>query len=145
MPVSTKRAYAGQDYRIRKLGDKSDRRDSLQAPDGRERALATDGFYFYDLHPDGAMPKSVLRFPSAPSDPIHSCPLPVELCEWLIDTSCPKGGRVLDPCAGVGTTAVAAVKKDVSEVVCVEAEEKYVERIKERLAKLGVVPTVTTD
>ncbi len=106
------RAYAGQDYRIRKLGDKPDRRDSLKNPDGRERALATDGFYFYDYNIDGAMPKSVLRFPPAPSDPVHSCPLPVELCEWLINSSCSEGGRVLDCYAGVGTTAIAAGQQE---------------------------------
>ena len=40
----------------------------------------------------------------------HSATYPVALAEWLIKLLCPVGGIVLDPFAGLGTTALAALR-----------------------------------
>lgn len=39
----------------------------------------------------------------------HPCTKPLELMQWLVKLLCPKGGRVLDPFLGSGTTALAAM------------------------------------
>lgn len=38
----------------------------------------------------------------------HYATFPEELAELCIAAGCPKGGTVLDPCMGVGTTGIAA-------------------------------------
>ncbi len=41
----------------------------------------------------------------------HPCPWPLEIPRRLIRSSCPPGGKVLDPFCGVGTTAIAAIRE----------------------------------
>lgn len=39
----------------------------------------------------------------------HPCPKPVSLMRWLVRGACEKGGLVLDPFTGSGTTGIAAL------------------------------------
>ena len=54
----------------------------------------------------------------------HPTVKPVELMRWLVRLVTPKGGTVLDPFAGSGTTGVAAVLED-ARFVGVELSEEY--------------------
>jgi site-specific DNA-methyltransferase (adenine-specific) len=64
---------------------------------------------------------------------IHPTVKPVALMKYLIRLVVPKGGVVLDPFLGSGTTAVAAIEEGVEWIGC-ERELEYVEIIKARVA-----------
>ena len=64
---------------------------------------------------------------------IHPTVKPVDLMRYLIRLVTPKGGTVLDPFLGSGTTAVAAIEEGVAWIGC-EREPEYLEIIKARVA-----------
>lgn len=104
-----------------------------------ERNAGLDGFDFQDAqrwsakggigdyYPDGT-PR-----PRSPERNIHPTVKPVALMKYLIRLVVPKGGVVLDPFLGSGTTAVAAIEEGVEWIGC-ERESEYVEIIKARVA-----------
>jgi site-specific DNA-methyltransferase (adenine-specific) len=63
----------------------------------------------------------------------HPTVKPVELIRWLVALVTPPGGLVLDPFAGSGTTAVAALATGRNAIL-IEQDEGYVADIRERLA-----------
>jgi site-specific DNA-methyltransferase (adenine-specific) len=63
----------------------------------------------------------------------HPTVKPVELLKWLVPLVTPPGGFVLDPFAGSGTTAVAAMATG-RNCILIEREDQYIADIKERLA-----------
>lgn len=67
----------------------------------------------------------------------HPAPYPVEVAERLIRLFSFVGDTVLDPFAGTGTTAVAAMNSGRNSIVN-ELEPKYVELAKERLFRTQV-------
>lgn len=58
----------------------------------------------------------------------------VPLMEYLIKMVTPKGGTVLDPFAGSGSTLVAA-KQNGFYYIGIEKEQEYIEIINKRLAQ----------
>jgi len=63
----------------------------------------------------------------------HPTVKPVELMRWLVKlTGTPKGGRVLDPFAGSGTTAVAC-KLEHRDCVAIELDPEYALIARERV------------
>jgi ferredoxin len=68
----------------------------------------------------------------------HPTVKPVTLMSYLVRLVTPKGGVVLDPYSGSGTTCVAAVLEDVN-FVGIEKHEPYVERgrIRVEMARRG--------
>lgn len=62
----------------------------------------------------------------------HPTVKPIDLMQWLIRLVTPKGGLVLDPFAGTGTTAEAAWREGCKAVL-IEKEEQYCEDIARRL------------
>lgn len=64
---------------------------------------------------------------------IHPTVKPVQLMRYLIRLVTPKGGTVLDPFLGSGTTAVAAIEEGVAWIGC-EREPEYLDIIKARVA-----------
>lgn len=59
-------------------------------------------------HPLGAKPTSIISTPVGRNRGIeHAAPMAPELARQLVALSCPRGGIVLDPFLGSGTTAVA--------------------------------------
>jgi site-specific DNA-methyltransferase (adenine-specific) len=66
----------------------------------------------------------------------HPAPFPVEIPRRLIRMFSFAGDTVVDPFAGTGTTAVAAVETGRSSV-SIEIEPTYVDYIEQRLKKLG--------
>ena len=63
---------------------------------------------------------------------IHPTVKPVQLMRYLIRLVTPKGGTVLDPFLGSGTTAVAAIEEGVAWIGC-EREPEYLEIIEARV------------
>jgi site-specific DNA-methyltransferase (adenine-specific) len=74
---------------------------------------------------------TVLKYPSGRSK-IHPTQKPVILFEELIDISSNENQIILDPCAGVCTTAIAAKNKN-RKWICIEKQEEYCEISKKRL------------
>ena len=64
---------------------------------------------------------------------IHPTVKPVDLMRYLIRLVTPKGGTVLDPFLGSGTTAVAAIEEGVAWIGC-EREPEYLQIIEARIA-----------
>lgn len=104
-----------------------------------ERNKGLDGFDLQDaqrwdkhsgignFYPDGT-PR-----PRSPERNIHPTVKPVALMRYLIRLVVPKGGVVLDPFLGSGTTAVAAIEEGVAWIGC-EREPEYLEIIEARIA-----------
>ena len=65
----------------------------------------------------------------------HFATYPTELIECPIDAGCPKGGIVLDPFMGSGTTGVVA-KKQGKHYVGIELNKEYIEIADNRIKKL---------
>jgi DNA modification methylase len=62
----------------------------------------------------------------------HPTVKPIALCEYLIKMITPKGGTVLDPFAGSGSTLVAA-KQNGYKYIGIEMTEEYIPIINARL------------
>src|SRR5690625_3566228 len=69
---------------------------------------------------------------------LHPTQKPVQLFEYLLQSTSDEGEIILDPCIGSGTTAVAAINTN-RQFIGIEKEPEYVEiakrRIDEALAK----------
>jgi site-specific DNA-methyltransferase (adenine-specific) len=70
----------------------------------------------------------------------HPTVKPVQLMRWLVRLVTPKGGVVLDPFAGTGTTGVAAIREGM-DAILIEREAEYVEDINRRVAMLSGLDT----
>lgn len=72
---------------------------------------------------------------------LHPTQKPLELFEYLIKTYSNEGDKVLDCCAGSGTTAIACMNTN-RKYICIEKDEKYFktmqERINQRMKQLEV-------
>ena len=71
---------------------------------------------------------------------IHSTVKPIALMEYLIKMVTPKGGVVLDPFAGSGSTLVAA-KQNGFNYIGIELTPEYIPIIEARLKNLGSTQT----
>ena len=59
----------------------------------------------------GTCGRDMLEVSATHSDPLarlHPCPKPLPVLIWLVNLFVPKAGVIVDPCAGLGTTIVAA-------------------------------------
>jgi site-specific DNA-methyltransferase (adenine-specific) len=63
----------------------------------------------------------------------HPTVKPVDLMQWLCRLVTPKGGTVLDPFAGTGTTGEAAFREGFNAVL-IEREEEYQADIRRRMS-----------
>ena len=61
-------------------------------------------------HPAGRNPGDVWRIATRPYRGSHIAPFPLDLPLRAIAAGCPKGGLVLDPFCGAGTTGLAALQ-----------------------------------
>ena len=73
----------------------------------------------------------------------HPTVKPVDLMRWLVRLICPKGGTVLDPFAGTGTTGQAAFLEGC-DAVLIEREEEYRADIARRMALVLAGPDERT-
>lgn len=69
----------------------------------------------------------------------HPTVKPIDLMQWLVRLVCPKGGTVIDPFAGTGTTGEAAWREGCKAIL-IEREEEYQADIARRM-ELAANPT----
>jgi site-specific DNA-methyltransferase (adenine-specific) len=63
----------------------------------------------------------------------HPTVKPVDLMAWMVRLICPRGGTVLDPFAGSGTTGLAAMREGC-DAILIEREPDHAEDIRQRMA-----------
>jgi site-specific DNA-methyltransferase (adenine-specific) len=69
----------------------------------------------------------------------HPTVKPVDLMQWLCRLVTPKGGTILDPFAGTGTTGEAAFREGFNAVL-IESEPEYQADIRRRMALMMAGP-----
>jgi site-specific DNA-methyltransferase (adenine-specific) len=87
-----------------------------------------EGIYFSRFHYSGKG-DAIDRIASG-----HPTVKPLGLMRWLVRLVTPRGGVVLDPFAGTGTTGEAAYKEGSDAVLC-EREAEYIKDIRDRMEK----------
>ena len=84
----------------------------------------------------GKRPQSVIRIPRLSGQVLaHPNEKPVDLMRWCVESVTPKGGTVLDPFAGSGSTLVAAIEGGY-RAIGIEVDPTYCEIIRKRMAEL---------
>ena len=78
--------------------------------------------------------RSVIKVRSEHGRALHETQKPIGILTPLIEFSCPRGGTVLDPFAGSGSSLVAA-KLSGRKAIGIEIEERYCEIAAQRLAQ----------
>jgi site-specific DNA-methyltransferase (adenine-specific) len=84
------------------------------------------------FNPLGRNKRTVWSIPLSKYTGAHFAVFPELLVNPCILAGCPKGGLVLDPFMGSGTTAVVA-KKNNRRFIGIEINKKYIELAKERM------------
>lgn len=75
---------------------------------------------------------------------IHITVKPLAIMRWLVKLVTPRGGVVLDPFLGSGTTAIAAENEGCDWLAC-DNNEEYCEIARARIEALGGTQTTLTD
>lgn len=94
------------------------------------------------MHPLGKNPGDCWSIPLRPSRHKHAAAFPEALCVRPILAGCPKGGIVLDPFIGSGTTAVVA-KRLGRRFIGFDSNPAYINVAKQRLSKITENETTT--
>lgn len=121
------------DFRMIIRGQQRSTHSDSERVSGRARELAVKGFYFMKYHPNGTKPSDVWDI--MPEDTqgrdSHFAPYPSDLCRIPIVATSPRGGIVLDPFCGTGTTLYVAkqlerrsIGIDLSAVYLKQAESR---------------------
>jgi DNA modification methylase len=101
---------------------------------GRADELRKKGFCILPYHKNGTKPGDVWRV--IPEDEwrtdSHFAVYPTELLDIPIKTTCPKGGIVLDPFVGSGTTIIAALQRGC-KAIGIDASAVYVSEARTRI------------
>lgn len=80
-------------------------------------------------------PRSVVKFPTdRQRSYIHPNQKPVALLEWIVRTFTNEGDVVMDPVAGSGTTAVAALNAGNRGYVMIEQDKEFFDKMKDRIS-----------
>jgi len=66
----------------------------------------------------------------------HPTPKPISLMRYLVDIYCPKGGIVLDPFCGSGSTGIAALESG-REFIGIDIDKHYCEITEKRIKEIG--------
>lgn len=93
-------------------------------------------------HPKGKNPGDCIMFPLEPSREKHIAMFPTSLPEFCVSVGCPKGGVVLDPFMGSGTTAIVAQRLG-RKFIGFEINRTYI-KIANRRIKDELSDTTTT-
>jgi site-specific DNA-methyltransferase (adenine-specific) len=83
-------------------------------------------------------PRTVQYFKTAESEgkTYHPTQKPISLFKYLIKTYTQENEVVLDSCAGVGTTALAALRTN-RKYICIENDQEYYDVMQERISREG--------
>lgn len=104
---------------------------------GRAKELQEKGFYIMNIGAKGALPTDIWNI--VPEDTWrkdnHYAVFPEELLRIPILATCPKGGWVLDPFSGTGSTVAAAIKLG-RKGIGIDLSEEYTNVAKQRVMEL---------
>jgi DNA modification methylase len=89
---------------------------------------------FYNSNGLGRNKRAVWTITTKPFKEAHFATYPEKLCEVPIKAGCPKGGIVLDPFFGAGTTGLVA-KQQGRNYLGIELNPKYIEIAQARINK----------
>jgi DNA modification methylase len=89
-----------------------------------DKMRVEQGDNIFRNHPLGRNPGDVQQFPVAPGTAEHYALMPPRLAEFALRATLPKGGVVLDPFMGSGTTGVAA-RSLGGKFVGIDVQSKY--------------------
>ena len=89
-------------------------------------------------HPNGANPGDVWSLTTEGLKDEHFAAFPQKLVKRILECACPKGGLVLDPFAGAGTSLLVAHKMGF-DWLGIELVPKYCEIIEKRIERHGKV------
>jgi len=121
--VSLKRAEYGWDC---------DRPSTKNNALGNKAGIHTEQMGTRFVNPDGRNLRSVWTITTKPYAEAHFATFPPEIPERCIKAGCPKGGTILDPFFGAGTTGLVAMRLG-REFIGIELNEKYCEMAKKRI------------
>lgn len=125
------------DFRMIIRGQQRATHSDSEKVSGRAKELQQRGFYFLRYHPNGSKPSDVWDI--IPEDTqnrsAHFAPYPEDLCKIPILATCPKGGMVLDPFCGTGTTNLVAMQLN-RKSVGIDISREYVKIAQERCRTL---------
>lgn len=114
---------AGEAYKQKRSADQC---KGIADSMAREYLSESDGWRF---------PKSVITMTNMSQRfKVHPTQKPVKLFTYLINTYSHKDEWILDPCAGSGTTAVAALQTG-RHYICFEQEVEYCQKASQRLSQ----------
>lgn len=121
------------DFRMIIRGQQRTTHSDSKRVSGRAKELHDQGYYFLKHHPNGAKPRDVWDI--LPEDTQkrkkHFAAYPEDLCKIPMLATCPRGGVVLDPFAGTGTTMVVAKRLGLKSVG-LELSQEYIELARAR-------------
>lgn len=133
-----KKVQSGEvsDFRMIIKGEQRTTHSDSERVSGRARELHEKGFYFLKYNPKGAKPSDLWDI--LPEDTqgraSHFAPYPEDLCKTPILLTCPRGGIVLDPFSGTGTTAIVA-RSLGRKSVGIDISSSYIEDAEKRIQK----------
>lgn len=93
------------------------------------------------FHPEGRNKRTVWSVPLGKCRETHFAVFPEQLIEPCIRAGCPRGGVVVDPFLGSGTTAIVA-RRLGRRFVGFELVPEYVELATKRISSLAIAPSL---
>jgi DNA modification methylase len=110
---------------------------NASAPSGKAKELETRGFAILTHHPRGSVPTDVwtIQVEDSSFPENHYAVFPEALVERPIRATCPRGGTVLDPFVGSGTTAVVALRLG-RKAIGIDASADCLEVTKQRILEV---------
>lgn len=122
------------DFRMTIRGEQRTYHSESQKVSGRAKELNDKGYFIMKMRKKGFLPSDIWRI--VPEDTwrkdTHCAVFPEELLKTPILSTCPKGGIVLDPFSGTGSTVHAAVLLE-RKGIGIDLSNQYTEIAKRRL------------
>lgn len=122
------------DFRMTIRGEQRTYHSESQKISGRAKELNDKGYFIMKMRKKGFLPSDIWRI--VPEDTwrkdAHCAVFPEELLKTPILSTCPKGGIVLDPFSGTGSTVHAAVLLE-RKGIGIDLSNQYTEIAKKRL------------
>ena len=102
----------------------------------REKMSAYEGMDISKMcHPEGKNMRTTWNINTKGYSEAHFAVYPEELCKIPIKAGCPKGGIVLDPFFGAGTTGLVALKNN-RKFIGIELNPEYIKIANKRIGNL---------
>jgi DNA methylase len=128
-------------FRMLIRGTKRPSHGNASALSGKAKELKTQGFAILAHHSRGSVPTDVwtIQIEDSTFPEIQYAVFPEALVELPIRATCPRGGTVLDPFVGSGTTAVVALRLG-RKAIGIDASVDCLEFTKKRILEVSGQP-----